>query len=186
MLPAFFYEWLVEQCNASGHRVRSCRDTWRLFLRFVARRHNRTLAQLRLADLTGLKSAPSSNPPGRSAAIPSAHVTAVWPRCAASAASWLAGNRRRPSNSPRSCAFRPRRRRYTLGPTWTRREVEAILAQPDRSNVEGQRDHALLSFLSNTGARIQESLELCPNALRWESPACGRLYGKGRKEPYTA
>ena len=61
-------------------------------------------------------------------------------------------------------------------------EVEAILAQPDRSTLEGQRDHALLSFLYNTGARIQEALELRPNAIRLESPACVRLYGKGRKE----
>jgi site-specific recombinase XerD len=44
-------------------------------------------------------------------------------------------------------------------------EVETILPQPDRSTVEGQRDHALLSFLYNTGACIQEALELCPNAL---------------------
>jgi site-specific recombinase XerD len=61
-------------------------------------------------------------------------------------------------------------------------EVKAILAQPDRSTLEGQRDHALLSFLYNTGARIQEALELRPNAIRWESPVCVRLYGKGRKE----
>src|SRR5216684_2321404 len=53
LLRAFFYEWLVEQRNASGHTVRSYRDTWRLFLRFVAQRHHRTVAQLRLEDLTG-------------------------------------------------------------------------------------------------------------------------------------
>jgi integrase/recombinase XerC len=61
-------------------------------------------------------------------------------------------------------------------------EVEAILAQPDRSTLEGQRDHALLSFLYNTGARIQEALDVCPQAVRLDSPACVRLYGKGRKE----
>jgi hypothetical protein len=43
--------------------------------------------------------------------------------------------------------------------------VEAILAQPDRSTLEGQRDHTLLSFLCNMGARIQEALELRPNAI---------------------
>ena len=37
LMRAFFYEWLVEQRNASIHTVRSYRDTWRLFLRFVAR-----------------------------------------------------------------------------------------------------------------------------------------------------
>lgn len=46
-------------------------------------------------------------------------------------------------------------------------EVAAILAQPDRSTVEGQRDHALLSFLYNTGARIQEALDICPQDIRF-------------------
>jgi hypothetical protein len=53
LLRAFFHEWLVEQRNASVHTVRSYRDTWRLFLRFVAQRNQRTVAQLRLGDLTG-------------------------------------------------------------------------------------------------------------------------------------
>jgi site-specific recombinase XerD len=61
-------------------------------------------------------------------------------------------------------------------------EVEAILAQPDRSTLEGQRDHALLSFLYNTGARIQESVDVRPQVIRFDSPACVRLNGKGRKE----
>ena len=38
LLRSFFYEWLVDQRNASVHTVRSYRDTWRLFLRFVAGR----------------------------------------------------------------------------------------------------------------------------------------------------
>ncbi|WP_461328092.1 tyrosine-type recombinase/integrase [Bradyrhizobium huanghuaihaiense] len=61
-------------------------------------------------------------------------------------------------------------------------EVAAILARPDRSTLEGMRDHALLSFLYNSGARIQEALDLCPKAIRFESPSCVRLIGKGRKE----
>jgi site-specific recombinase XerD len=61
-------------------------------------------------------------------------------------------------------------------------EVEAILAQPDRSTLEGMRDHALLSFLYNSGARIQEALDLCSEAIRLEAPSCVRLHGKGRKE----
>ena len=60
--------------------------------------------------------------------------------------------------------------------------MKAILAQPDRSTLEGQRDHALLAFLYNTGARIQEALDLCPQAIRFDAPACVRLHGKGRKE----
>lgn len=52
LLHAFFYEWMVQQRNASVHTVRSYRDTWRLFLRFVAQRRRRPVAQLTLGDLT--------------------------------------------------------------------------------------------------------------------------------------
>jgi integrase/recombinase XerC len=44
------------------------------------------------------------------------------------------------------------------------------------------RDHALLSFLCNSGARIQEALDLCPEAIRFDTPSCVRRLGKGRKE----
>ncbi len=52
LMHAFFYEWLVEQRNASIHTVRSYRDTWRLFLRFVAQRTGRKVAMITMTDLT--------------------------------------------------------------------------------------------------------------------------------------
>lgn len=52
LLDTFFYEWMVQQRNASAHTVRSYRDTWRLFLRFVAERRKQTVARLILTDLT--------------------------------------------------------------------------------------------------------------------------------------
>src|SRR5215212_7703350 len=61
-------------------------------------------------------------------------------------------------------------------------EVSAILSQPDRATVEGQRDHALLSLLFNTGARIQEALDFRPQDIYFKSPAHVRLMGKGCKE----
>lgn len=39
-----------------------------------------------------------------------------------------------------------------------------------------------LSFLYNTGARIQEALDVCPAAIRFDTPLCVHLMGKGRKE----
>ncbi len=61
-------------------------------------------------------------------------------------------------------------------------EVQAILAQPDRATLPGQRDHALFALLYNTGARIDEALSLTPAALRLEAPTQVRVMGKGRKE----
>ncbi|MEM5292340.1 tyrosine-type recombinase/integrase [Paraburkholderia sabiae] len=58
-------------------------------------------------------------------------------------------------------------------------EIAAVLREPDQSSLEGQqRDHALLY---NTGARIQEALDVCPRAIRFESPSQVELFGKGRK-----
>jgi site-specific recombinase XerD len=61
-------------------------------------------------------------------------------------------------------------------------EVAAILAQPDRATPSGQRDHALLALLYNTGARIEEALSLTPSAAHLEAPTQVRLQGKGHKE----
>ncbi|MGX1501347.1 site-specific recombinase XerD [Labrenzia sp. MBR-25] len=46
LMRLFFHEWLVEQRNASLHTVRSYRDTWRLFLRFVSARAKKTVATI--------------------------------------------------------------------------------------------------------------------------------------------
>ena len=182
LLRAFFSEWLVEQRNASVHTVRSYRDTWRLLLRFVGQRAGKKVAMITLTDLTvgeaiAFLSHAEHERGGtigtrncRLAAIRSFfHFVAT--RDPASIAQCL-----EILNIPikRAPVVEP----SYLDPT----EVTAILAQPDRSTVEGMRDHALLSFLYNSGARIQEALDLCPEAIRFESPNCVRLTGKGRKE----
>src|SRR5690606_42000846 len=51
LMRAFFYEWLVEQRNASIHTVRSYRDTWRLLRRFVAQRTGKKVVMITLSDL---------------------------------------------------------------------------------------------------------------------------------------
>ena len=182
LLHSFFYGWLVEQCNASRHTVISYRDTWRSFLRYVATSKHRSVAKLELADLT----AP--------------HVLAFLKHCEeqrkvsigtrncrlAAVRSFFAFLLDREPLTAGQCAEvlripvkrAPQRELFYL----EEHEVAAILAEPDRSTLEGQRDHTLLAFLYNTGARIQEALEICPSSLRLEAPAHVRLVGKGRKE----
>jgi len=60
-------------------------------------------------------------------------------------------------------------------------EVDAIMLQPDRTSLEGLRDHALLCFLYNTGARIQEALDVSPQCIRFDPPSYVRLVDKGKK-----
>ena len=50
LLYAFFHEWAGKERNLSAHTVRSYRDTWRLFLRFVSERKKRAVDALLLTD----------------------------------------------------------------------------------------------------------------------------------------
>jgi len=182
LLRAFFYEWMVEQRNASAHTIRSYRDTWRLFLRFIARRRQRTVAQLGLGELTAseVNAFLQYTEQERHDSIGTRNCRLAALR---SFFGFVAGREPAAAAQCAEVLRIPTKKAPVHAPSYLEPgEVEAILAQPDRSTLEGQRDHALLSFLYNTGARIQEALDVCPPAVRLDSPACVRLYGKGRKE----
>ena len=60
-------------------------------------------------------------------------------------------------------------------------EMDALLAQPDRCTALGDRDHALLLFLYNSGARAEEAATLTIDRLQLEAQSSVRLHGKGNK-----
>lgn len=60
-------------------------------------------------------------------------------------------------------------------------ELAEILAQPDLATDHGRRDAVMLSLLYDTGARVQELVDLSVRDVRLHSPAQIRLTGKGRK-----
>ena len=60
-------------------------------------------------------------------------------------------------------------------------DLARILAQPDLRRRAGRRDAILLSVLYDTGARVQELIDLTAGDVRLEPPAQVRLFGKGRK-----
>ncbi|TYO61718.1 tyrosine-type recombinase/integrase, partial [Bradyrhizobium hipponense] len=182
LMRAFFYEWLVEQRNASIHTVRSYRDTWRLFLRFAAQRAEKKVAVITLADLTadGVAAFLGHAEHDRGGTIGTRNC-----RLAAIRSFFNFVATKDPASIAQCVEILhiPVKRAPVSEPCYLDpAEVAAILAQPNRSTLEGIRDHALLSFLYNSGARIQEALDLCPRAIRFDSPSCVRLTGKGRKE----
>jgi site-specific recombinase XerD len=63
----------------------------------------------------------------------------------------------------------------------SREELAELLAQPDLRTPAGRRDAVLLSVLYDTGARVQELIDLSVGNVRLDSPAQLRLTGKGRK-----
>jgi site-specific recombinase XerD len=60
-------------------------------------------------------------------------------------------------------------------------EMDALLNQPDRRTSLGVRDHALLLFLYNSGARADEAAKLTVGNLQLGASPSVRLHGKGNK-----
>lgn len=71
-------------------------------------------------------------------------------------------------------------------------QVDALIDAPDRQAPQGRRDHALLLFLYNSGARASEAVGVAIGDLALDGSASVRILGKGRKErqcplwPHTA
>ena len=59
--------------------------------------------------------------------------------------------------------------------------IRLLLNQPDRTTLKGRRDLALLSLMYDTGARVQEIIDLTPSALHLDKPTTIRVAGKGNK-----
>lgn len=60
-------------------------------------------------------------------------------------------------------------------------EIDSLLAAPDQSTRQGVRDHALLLFLYNAGARVSEAVSLRIGDIDWHNKSV-RIVGKGSKE----
>lgn len=61
-------------------------------------------------------------------------------------------------------------------------EVRAVLEAIDCSTAPGHRDYALVATMFNTGARVQEIVDIRACDLQLVRPFQVRLFGKGRKE----
>jgi site-specific recombinase XerD len=182
LLRAFFHSWMGHQRNLSPQTVTSYRDSWRLFLRFVSRHLDRPVAKLRLEDLTEIEVLAFLQyvESTKSVSIGTRNC-----RLAALRSFFRFVAEREPATSSQCAAILriPTKKASSRDVCYLdEAEVAAILRQPNRSTPEGQRDHALFSLLYNTGARIQEALDLRPLDIRFKAPAQVRLIGKGRKE----
>lgn len=181
-LVTFFEDFLPAQRGLSPHTIRSYRDALLLFLRFTARELRRTVDRLDVADLTvervtrfltALEAERRNGIATRNARLGAIHVFARF----------LAGQRPEHLGSLQRIIGMPFKRGAIEAPIeyLDRAELDALLKSIDRSTDLGRRDYALFSFMFNTGARVQEALDVRVADLRLEAPPQVRLLGKGRK-----
>lgn len=179
LLSAFFLRYLAVERGVSPHTTASYRDSMKLLLQFAAARCGRSVDQLAIEDLTAplvldfLADLETSR--GNTTRTRNARLAAVQTffRYVAGREPALAALCSRVLAIPAKKALRP-----LLG-YLSEQELGHLLAQVDRLARHGERDYVLLSVLYDTGARIQELLDLAPRDFHLETPPFVRVRGKG-------
>lgn len=178
----FFEQYLPHLRGMSIHTIRSYRDALVLYIQFASKINNRPIERLDINDvnrecvmgfLRHLESERGNSIATRNARLAALHtfarfLVAEHPDCLALLQGVLAipvkrGAREKPIDYFES------------------NEMAALLGSIDRSTSCGARDYVLFALLFNTGARVQEILDLRIRDIRLESPSQVRLHGKGNK-----
>ena len=183
----FLLEHLIGERNLSVNTQRSYRDTLALLIPFAARQVHKKVDELTavdlsercvaafLVDLEESRGCSTSTRNQRLAAIHAlSHFVAIH---SPEHIVWYGQIRAIPF---KKCTSRPVT--YLEKP-----EMDALLASPDLGTSQGQRDHLMLLFLYNTGARADEAVQILIGDLNLaQVPSRDlswvKIRGKGNKE----
>jgi len=173
---------LVCQRNVSVRTIWSYRDSTRLFLRFVGERAKKNPSQLLVADITEKAVTEFL------AHLEGARHNSVQTRNHRLVAirglfNFIALQEPVLMEHCRRISAIPFKRQNEIPEIsyLEKNEVEAVLKATDRNTHLGRRDHAILLFMYNTGARVQETADARVSWLSLESPPKVTILGKGRK-----
>jgi site-specific recombinase XerD len=184
LVESFFRDHLQKMRGASPHTVKAYRDTLRLFFVFIADASKRSVSDLKLEDLRVELVTAFLN-----------HLETSRANTAASRNYRLAALRSffkhlvrhdlsHAEQYQRVLALESKKTRVVTASYLEPEDVRLILKQPDRRTMAGARDHALLLFLYNTGARVSEALTVRIGDLSLNHPKQVRLHGKGNKDRF--
>jgi integrase/recombinase XerD len=181
-VTTFFVRHLPNERNVSPHTTTAYRDTFKMLLRFAADKTRRSAESLRVEDitpervlqfLTMLETERRNSIRTRNARLAAIHsffryVLDTEPELAAPC--------------QRVLAIKLKKAPHAAVGYLSDTEFAHLLAKIDRATVTGERDYLLVALLYDTGARIQELLDLKPSDFRFAAPPFVRLRGKGRRE----
>ena len=182
LLQNYFYQRLIQQRNASDKTVKSYRDTFRLLFLFAKEKLSKNASQLSLTDLNASFILEFLN------YLETERHNTVRSRNARLAAirsflQYIAYQD--PASLPliqQVLAIPMKRYDRPLVGFLSREEMLAVLAAPDIKTWNGKRDHAMLTTLYNTGARVSEIVALRRCDVDIKQMGVIYLHGKGRKE----
>ncbi|HVA75041.1 MAG TPA: tyrosine-type recombinase/integrase [Acidimicrobiales bacterium] len=181
VIHSFFLDHLVTVKGLRPSSVRSYRDTLRLFLRFVSADSHRKITRITLGDLTFdrvvgfiryLEAERGNHTRTRNQRLAAVHCLFEY---IAGRAPEMLGVCQRVASIPMKRAAPPETHFLEQD------EVEDLMRHLPRVGRLALRDRALVLFLYNTGARVQEVADLRVNHLDLGEHPLVRLHGKGDK-----
>jgi integrase/recombinase XerD len=185
LVQAFFTDRLLRQRNASDNTIAGYRDSFRLLLRFAARRLGKEPSNLSLDDLDTpfigefldhLEQDRHNGARTRNTRLAAIHSFFRYVSFTEPASADLC---RRVLAIP-SKRYERRSIEYL-----TREEIDAILAAPDTATWIGRRDQTLLVVGVQAGLRVSELIGLQRENVVLGTGAHIRCHGKGRKQRCT-
>lgn len=182
LVHGFFQEYMAAQKGLSPNTILSYRDAVKLFLGFAAKQVGKPVDKLVLEDfdeplaLNFLDDLQATR--GNCAAVRNNRLAALRAFFRYTAAQEPLALAR----CQRICAIATKRQEHKTIQYLEDNEMTAVLNSINRHSRNGSRDYALLLFLYNTGARVQEVVDLKFADVRLQIPFQVRLCGKGRKE----
>ena len=180
-VTSFLTHYLAAQRNVSPNTIKAYRDVFTLFLRFCRDVQGIPPERLHLeqmdvslveAFLDYLEQERKSAPSTRNHRLAALHAFFRYVQAEEPA---------RMLQCQKILAIPQRRHARPTVTYLSKDELAELLAQPDLRTPKGRRDAVLLSVLYDTGARVQELIDLSAGDVRLDPPAQLRLLGKGRK-----
>jgi len=180
-VTSFLTHHLAAQRNLSPNTIKAYRDVFTLFLRFCRDVQGIAPERLRLEQidvslvesfLDHLETERKSSPRTRNHRLATLHAFFRYVQAEEPAHIF---------QCQKILAIPLRRHAHETVGYLSKEELAEILAQPDLRTREGRRDAVLLSVLYDTGARVQELIDLSVGDVRLDPPPQVRLLGKGRK-----
>jgi site-specific recombinase XerD len=181
-LRGFFMDHLPHLRGMSPNTIQSYRDSFVLLLRFVASTKRRSTSSLDLDDigpdevlafLNYLETERHNVASTRNVRLAALHAFFHYV---------ASHNPERLGQSQRILGIPFKRSRNRSIDYFEYEELEAVFSTIDRSTSDGRRDYALLATMFNTGARVQEVIDIGARDIQLTKPFQVRLLGKGRKE----